>query len=82
MFSMSESVKEPIELHGSGRKKVHGDFVREGSKLHGVVEIGSEELPQFSRIQGEAEIEKSNCTDVRRLLVNEKEAEEPPCSEA
>lgn len=79
---MSESAKEPIELHGSGRKKVRGDFVCEGSKLHGIVKIGSEELPQFSGIQGEAEIEKSDRTDVRGLLANEGEAEEPPCSEA
>lgn len=69
MFSMSESAKEPIALHGSGEMKVRWDFVGEGGKLHSVVEIGREELPQFTRVQGEPEIEKSHRTDIWRLLL-------------
>ena len=69
---MSESAKEPIELHGSEERKVRGHFVGEGGELHGVVKVGRKELPQFTRVQGEPEIEKSYRTDVRRLLAVER----------
>lgn len=67
---MSESAKGPIALHGSGRMKVRWDFVGKRSELHGIVEIGSKELPQFAGVQGESQIEKSDRTDVWRLLAN------------